>query len=70
MSRIDEDLKLASRFVALMTHSYDGDALMVTADTWLRDIYLVRGEASGEPEPFDSESFKEEMVAKHAGQTR
>ena len=28
---------------------------------------LVRGEASGEPEPFDSESFKEEMVAKHAG---
>ena len=31
---------------------------------------LIMGEASGEPEPFDAESFKEEMVAKHAGQTR
>ena len=31
---------------------------------------LIKGEASGEPEPFDGELFKEEMVAKHVGQTR
>ena len=31
---------------------------------------LIKGEASGEPVPFDGESFKEEMVAKHVGPTR
>ena len=30
---------------------------------------LIKGEMSGEPEPFDAESFKEEMVAKHVGRT-
>ena len=28
---------------------------------------LTKGEASGEPEPFDGDSFKEEMAAKHLG---
>lgn len=30
---------------------------------------LIDGETSGEPEPFDSDSFKEEMAAKHVGRT-
>ena len=42
MSRIDEDLQLASRVVALITHSYDGDTLTVAADTWLVVVALDR----------------------------
>ena len=30
---------------------------------------LIKGEMSGEPEPFDGDAFKDEMVAKHVGQT-
>ena len=30
---------------------------------------LIKGEMSGEPELFDGDSFKEEMVAKHVGRT-
>ncbi|MCY4426445.1 MAG: type II toxin-antitoxin system ParD family antitoxin [Halieaceae bacterium] len=31
---------------------------------------LIKGEQSGEPQPFDGELFKEEMAAKHASKTR
>ena len=30
---------------------------------------LIKGEASGEPESFDGDSFKGEMAAKHVGRT-
>lgn len=30
---------------------------------------LIKGEASGEPEPFDGDSFKAEMAARHAGRS-
>ncbi len=30
---------------------------------------LIKGETSGAPEPFDADSFKEEMAAKHVGRT-
>ena len=30
---------------------------------------LIKGELSGEPEPFDADLFKEEMVAKYVGRT-
>ena len=30
---------------------------------------LIKGEVSGEPEQFDGDSFKEDMVAKHVGRT-
>ena len=40
-------------------------------DKWIEAIRseLIKGEKSGEPEPFDAELFKEEMVAKYVGQT-
>ena len=31
---------------------------------------LKEGEASGEPQPFDSSQFKQEMASKHADKTR
>lgn len=31
---------------------------------------LIEGEESGEPQPFDSSQFKQEMAAKYAGKTR
>lgn len=31
---------------------------------------LIEGEKSGEPQPFDSTKFKQEMAAKHADKTR
>jgi antitoxin ParD1/3/4 len=31
---------------------------------------LIEGEESGEPRPFDSNQFKQEMVAKYAGKSR
>jgi antitoxin ParD1/3/4 len=31
---------------------------------------LIEGEESGEPQPFDSSQFKQEMAAKHADKTR
>ena len=31
---------------------------------------LVKGEQSGEPQPFDGDLFKETMAAKHAGNAR
>ena len=31
---------------------------------------LIKGEQSGEPQPFDGEQFKEEMTAKHASKAR
>ena len=30
---------------------------------------LIKGEQSGEPQPFDGDLFKEEMAAKHADKT-
>lgn len=30
---------------------------------------LIRGEQSGDPQPFDGDLFKEEMAAKHARRT-
>ena len=30
---------------------------------------LIEGEESGEPQPFDSKQFKQEMAAKHANRT-
>jgi len=30
---------------------------------------LIKGEQSGEPQPFDGELFKEEMAVKHADKT-
>ncbi|WP_428101245.1 type II toxin-antitoxin system ParD family antitoxin [Candidatus Rariloculus sp.] len=30
---------------------------------------LIEGETSGAPEPFDGDSFKEKMAAKHVGRT-
>ena len=31
---------------------------------------LIKGEQSGEPQPFDGDLFKEEMAAKHASKAR
>lgn len=31
---------------------------------------LIKGEQSGEPQPFDGSRFKEEMAAKHASKVR
>ncbi len=31
---------------------------------------LIEGEESGDPKPFDSSRFKQEMAAKHAGKSR
>lgn len=31
---------------------------------------LIRGEQSGEPQPFDGESFKKAMATKHANKAR
>jgi antitoxin ParD1/3/4 len=31
---------------------------------------LIKGEASGEPQPFDAARFKREMTAKHAQKAR
>ena len=31
---------------------------------------LIKGEQSGDPQPFDGGLFKEEMAAKHASKTR
>jgi antitoxin ParD1/3/4 len=31
---------------------------------------LIKGEESGEPQPFDGDRFKEEMTAKHARRAR
>jgi antitoxin ParD1/3/4 len=31
---------------------------------------LIKGEQSGEPQPFDCSRFKEEMAAKHASKVR
>ncbi len=30
-------------------------------------VALIEGEESGEPQPFDSDQFKREMIAKHVG---
>lgn len=35
MRRIDENLQLASRVIALITDAYDGDTLTIAADSWL-----------------------------------
>ena len=42
MSRIDENLQLASRVVALITDAYDGDTLTIAADSWLVVVALNR----------------------------
>ncbi|MDE0152360.1 MAG: type II toxin-antitoxin system ParD family antitoxin [Gammaproteobacteria bacterium] len=31
---------------------------------------LIEGEESGDPQPFDSRQFKQEMAVKHAGKIR